>query len=260
MLTLEQLRTHYAAHAGYARHARSILTEYIQYELLDSLFKQPRAGLLSFMGGTSIRIVYGSGRFSEDLDFDNFGLSYEEFRSLLDDVVRDMRMKGFGAEYRFVEKAAFHCYVRFPKILQDNALSSHDDEKILVRIDTMQKKKLREPNVAILNAFDVYRPITVNAPAVILAQKLIAIKDRLREKGRDFYDGSFLYGMAEPDTGFIEETTGMPIGDFIGALLDRCRMLDFARLAKDVEPFLFRNEEVVRVETFLPFIEQKLHQ
>ena len=52
-----------------------MLVEYLQYELLDSLFKNKAVAALSFIGGTSIRILHDSPRFSEDLDFDNFGLS-----------------------------------------------------------------------------------------------------------------------------------------------------------------------------------------
>jgi len=202
--------------------------------------------------------VYESGRFSEDLDFDNFGLSFDEFKILLDEVATDMKIKGFDIEYRFVEKGAYHCHVKFPKILQDNNLTSHKDEKILIRVDTMQKEKFVEPKVFTLNKFDLYRPILVNTPEVLISQKLIAIKDRKREKGRDFFDVSFLYGITTPNFDFIEKTTGMDKLKFSKHILKRSEELDFNKLAKDVEPFLLKPEQSIRVSGFLKFIKQKL--
>ena len=38
------------------RNPRGIMVEYLQYELLDSLFKLPEAASLSFIGGTAIRL------------------------------------------------------------------------------------------------------------------------------------------------------------------------------------------------------------
>lgn len=79
-----------------------MLVEYLQYELLDSLFKDATAAELSFIGGTAIRILHDSPRFSEDLDFDNFGLSFTRFESLLKTACRDMEYKGFLIEYRLI--------------------------------------------------------------------------------------------------------------------------------------------------------------
>jgi predicted nucleotidyltransferase component of viral defense system len=77
MLTFEQLQSYYPSHTVVS--LKSILVEYIQHELLDSLFKQEKSQHLSFIGGTALRIVYNGSRFSEDLDFDNFGLSFDEY-------------------------------------------------------------------------------------------------------------------------------------------------------------------------------------
>ncbi|MCX6719483.1 MAG: nucleotidyl transferase AbiEii/AbiGii toxin family protein, partial [Candidatus Taylorbacteria bacterium] len=199
MLTFDQIKTIYKSQEPDNQKIRLQLVEYIQYELLDSIFKQRNSERLSFMGGTSIRVVYGGNRFSEDLDFDNLDLSFEDFKEMLSSVVIDMKIKGFDIEFRFVESNAFHCYIRFPKILSDNSLSLHGNEKILVKVDTLKRSTLIKPQVFLMNRFELYRNIFVNSPAVLLSEKLIAIRDRKREKGRDFYDASFLYGFTEPD-------------------------------------------------------------
>lgn len=256
MLTFEQLRKYYAENA--VASPKSMLVEYIQYELLDSIFKQEESRYLSFIGGTALRIVYDGSRFSEDLDFDNFGLSFEAFQELADSVVKDMRLKGFAVEWRTIEKSAYHCYVKFPHILQEAKLESDREEKILVRIDTMEKKKIFTPVAYTLNRFDVYRDILVNPVDILLAQKLITILGRKREKGRDFFDVSYLYGMTQPDFGYIEETMGMNKSEFIEKIFARCEELDFVSLAKDVEPFLMYPEQAARVLGFKKFIADKL--
>lgn len=257
MLTLQQIYNEYPGLPQASSHRRDVLVEYIQHELLDSIFKQKAAVHLSFIGGTAIRIVYGSERFSEDLDFDNFGLSFEEFQQLLDSVVVDMRAKLFEVEYRFVEKGAYHCYVRFPHQLQTNNLSPLVHEKILIRVDAMRKQKLREPKIFELNKFNRFRPIQVNSIDVILAQKLIAIKERHREKGRDLYDVHFLYGKTSPDEVYLAEMTGMTVPEFYAATYARCTTFNIDDLAADVLPLLVDAGQVERVRRFMPLIEQK---
>ncbi len=256
MLTFEQLRKYYSENA--VASPKSMLVEYIQYELLDSIFKQEESQHLSFIGGTALRIVYDGSRFSEDLDFDNFGLSFEEFQGLTDAVVKDMKLKGFIVEWRTLEKSAYHCYVKFPHILQEAKLESDSEEKILVRIDTMEKKKIFTPIAHTLNKFDIYRNILVNPVDILLSQKLITILGRKREKGRDFFDVSYLYGMTQPNFGYIEEIMEMSKAQFVEKLFARCEELDFSFLAKDVEPFLMYPEQSARVIGFKKFITDKL--
>ena len=254
MLTLDQILSRYSNQEQL--YPRNILVEYIQCEILDSLFKQRECTSLSFIGGTALRIVYGGNRFSEDLDFDNFGLDFSQFQNLLELVVRDMKVKGFSLEFRFVEKLAFHCYIKFPDILREGELARHPEEKILVRINATQKEKIFSPDVYTLNVFDLYRDILVNPLNIILSQKLIAIVGRKREKGRDFYDVSILWDRAKPDFSYIEKVTKQNKELFIKKLLDRCEYLDFDTLAKDVEPFLVHPEQSARVKHFLPFIQK----
>ncbi|MFZ2970413.1 MAG: nucleotidyl transferase AbiEii/AbiGii toxin family protein [Minisyncoccia bacterium] len=257
MLTLSQLGQ-FCGPNIVKNYPKNILVEYVQCEILDSIYKEKESGQLGFMGGTAIRIVYQGNRFSEDLDFDNFGLSFTLFKKLLEKVERDMAAKGFEIEFRFIEKGAFHCFIKFPNILYNEKISGYRGEKILVRIDTVQKRKAIEPNLYALNKFDIYRNILVNPPDIILSQKLMAILGRKREKGRDFYDVSYLYGFAEPNFEYIKNELRTEKKEFGEKLFKKCEKLNFMQLAKEVEPFLIKPDQIRRVVDFKGFIKQKL--
>lgn len=257
MQTFSQIKTKYSPEI-IQRSPRAILVEYLQHEILDSIFKQKGSENLSFMSGTAIRIVYGSARFSEDLDFDNFGLSFSNFNQILGEVIRDMQNKGFELEFRTIEKGAYHCYIKFPEILKSNNLPSQPQEKILVRIDTVRKKRFFEPRQHILDDFDVYRRILVNPIDILLSQKIITIIERKREKGRDFYDTSFLSGKTQPDYQYIQKQYHLTKKELLKKLEDRLDSLNFNELSKDVLPFLINSEDQERVLTFRDYIQQKL--
>ena len=227
-----------------------MLVEYLQYELMDSLFKNASAAALSFIGGTAIRILHDSHRFSEDLDFDNLGLSFAQFEELLKMACKDMGYKGFLIEYRMVERGSYHCYIRFPEVLQRSGLTPKTGQKILIRVDSETKARIYEPDMVFLNKFGVYRRILAAPVSILLAQKLIAILYRKREKGRDIYDVSFLMGFGPPDFVYVQKTIGLDEAEFILTLGQRLEELDLAMLARDVEPFLFAPEQKERVITF----------
>jgi predicted nucleotidyltransferase component of viral defense system len=59
---------------------------------------------LCFIGGTALRLCYGHERFSEDLDFDNNGLSFEDFELMIAYANKNLLIKGFETEWRVVRK------------------------------------------------------------------------------------------------------------------------------------------------------------
>lgn len=257
MLTIAQITGHFPPELQ-QRNPRGILVEYLQYELLDSLFKNPTAAALCFIGGTAIRILHDSHRFSEDLDFDNFSLSYAKFEELLKAACRDMEYKGFLIEYRLVERGAFHCYIRFPEILHKSGLSPDTGRKILIRIDSEAKERLYEPEKVFLNRFGVYRRIQAAPVEIILSQKMMTITGRKREKGRDVFDVSFLMGLSKPDFPYIEKMLGMNKAEFLRQFNQRIEELDFNALARDVEPFLFSPEDQGRITTFMDYWQRSM--
>ena len=111
---------------------RFLLREYLQYKILEIIFSEADyAHRLYFLGGTCLRIVHNTNRFSEDLDFDNFNLSEEEFESISKLIQKKLEAEGYEVETRNVYKGAFQCYCRFPNLLFPLGLSGYQEEKIL---------------------------------------------------------------------------------------------------------------------------------
>ena len=249
MLTIDQIRS-YFSETVFRKNPHGALVEYLQYELLDSLFKNPNSAHLSFIGGTAIRILHQSVRFSEDLDFDSFDLSFTGFEELLTTACRDMEYKGFIIEYRIAKHNAFHCYIRFPEMLFNAGISPDKGRKILLQVDTEKKVKYYTPNTVVLNKFAVFRRILSAPPAILLAQKMLAVLFRKREKGRDLFDVSFLMGITKPDFEYVEKCIGVEKNEFLKMFTERLNELDLNFLATDVEPFLFTPEQKDRVLSF----------
>jgi predicted nucleotidyltransferase component of viral defense system len=256
VLTIDQISEYFPPDLR-RRNPQGVLVEYLQHELLDSIFKKKPAAGLCFIGGTAIRILYQNPRFSEDLDFDNFGLSFKAFEKLLQIACKDMTNKGFVVEYRFVERGAYHCYIKFPDILHQTGISPQSSRKILIRIDTEAKKKHYEPQFYILNRFALYRQIWTAPPSVLLSQKMMTVVERKREKGRDLFDVSYLMGLAEPDFSYIAKCMGCDKKQFLKLFDAKLKELDLKFLAKDVEPFLFSSEHKERIVTFRDYWKTK---
>lgn len=237
---------------------RSMLREYLQYKILAQIFDTPVGSKLSFLGGTALRIIHGNARFSEDLDFDNFGVSPEEFAKLANEIRKKLALEGVATRTRVVAKNAFRCYINIPAILHREHLSPHPEETILIQIDTLPHHFSYEPERRILNKFDVFSEILVTPATLILAQKIVAAFDRKRAKGRDFYDIVFLLSQnILPDSAYLAATIGIRSpAELKHHILEQCAPLDFHKLASDVEPFLFQPKDKSRVTLFREYISQ----
>ena len=255
MLTLEQISQQYPE--SLRPYQRALLREYLQYKILEIIFSWEHAAKLSFLGGTALRILYGNTRFSEDLDFDNFGVNPEEFSSLAHGVQQGLEREGYRVEMNLAGKEAYRCNVRFLDILYDNSLSEHQNEKILLQIDSAAHAIVYQPERKILNKFDVFTEIYATPLDLLLSQKMYAAMNRKRAKGRDFYDIVFLLTLTKPNYAYLREKIG--VNDAIELrtrLVDYCSRLDFNDLAVDVRPFLFTPADARRVQAFPTFIAQ----
>lgn len=246
----------YAKNKNYPiNNPRGLYVEYLQHEILSSIFRHTTK--LSFIGGTALRLVFHTQRFSEDLDFDNFGLSTEEFGTLTQKIQNDLRVLGFDVEFRNVFKGAYHCHFKFSKLLHQYGFSPNEDEKILVRLDTVKQDFAFTPAVAVLDNFGLFFEVKHNPKDILLSQKFIAALERNRSKGRDFYDITYLMGITKPNLDYLKFKRGInTFSELKEKLLARCTEVNFSDMAKDVAPFLFDARDANRIIKFKQYIEQ----
>lgn len=256
MLSLQQIKSYYPEQLqGFDRF---IIREYLQYKILEIIFETPYQSKLSFLGGTCLRIVYNNTRFSEDLDFDNFKLSMDDFSAITVIVKQELKRLGYDVEIRNVKKGAYHCYIRFPELLYNEGLSKHKEEKILIHLDTESHEFEYIPNQHLLNKFDVFTQINSTTGDILLAQKFFAVINRNRNKGRDFFDIVFLLGQGQtPNYDYLQAKTSIANPDNLrSVVLEKCRKLNMKEMAKDVKPFLFNPKDEKKVLLFPEYIKQ----
>lgn len=271
MLELKQIESFFPENLRHLQ--RNLLREYLQYKILDAVFRGRYGNKLVFMGGTAIHVVHGLPRFSEDLDFDNRGLKQVDFSALARDVARKLVLEGYAVETDTSFKGAFSADIKFTGLLftlghhksstdfggfnlsVPPGLSGHKEEKFLIKLDAEPQQFLFEPERVVISKFDVVAGIAIVPASVLLAQKYHAILTRKRAMGRDFFDAMFLAGKAKPDFGYLQERAG--IADQQGlraALLRRCAELDFKLLVRDLEPFLYKPADAKQILLFEEFV------
>lgn len=109
LIDLEELAGEIASKVDGAGLTPVIEKEIVHYEIIRSLGRNGLLQDITFQGGTSLRLCYGSQRYSEDLDF----VAGDKFDSLpLDDFSKTLRsdlLKSYDTEVS----------VREPKVVND---------------------------------------------------------------------------------------------------------------------------------------------
>ncbi len=256
MLNLSQILPYYPEHLHTFK--EFILREYLQYKILDIIYASKWAQQLVFLGGTCLRIVHDNRRFSEDIDFDNLGLTDREFKQVGDHICKQLSKEGYNVEVTTIIAGAFHCHIKFPALQFEEGLSGHKEQKIQIRLDTEPQNFAYEANIHVLNKFDVFATVKSTPLNLLLSQKLYAILNRERNKGRDFFDVVFLLGLnAKVNYAYLKKNKAIANAkELKKSLLDHCATLDMNRMAFDVEPFLFAPKDMVGVLEFTKLIEQ----
>lgn len=235
-----------------------MLTEYLHYKILQILFSSKIGPKICFIGGTALRIIYNTSRFSEDLDFDNFGLSFKEFEMVSEVVKKELELEGYQVEIEtYPLKNTFHYLIRIPNIIFDYGITGHKNQKLKIKVDTQPHDFIYKPDLKLLNKFDVFCNINVSPIDILLSQKISAIFGRKRPKGRDFYDVVFLSSKTKPNYEYLKAKENIKNDKELKInLLSYFTKLDKKDLENDVKLFLFNpKKDLIPVTMFDKFIE-----
>jgi predicted nucleotidyltransferase component of viral defense system len=257
MISLTEIQKYYGE--GERTLKRNVRREYVQYRILQAIFAEPLSTKLCFIGGTALRIVYGSSRFSEDLDFDNTDMTFEEFEILTNNVRNRLIADGYTVEVTYASKGAYHCYFKISGILFEQGVSAHDNEKLMIQVDTMPKTYAYTPVRPLINKFDVFTEISAAPASILLSQKIVAVFERTRPQGRDLFDIVTLFGSTTPDYGYIKDKLNISsASELKERLRTHTAQFDLEHMARDVKAFLYNPEDELKITKFREYIEQKL--
>ena len=169
---------------------RNVAREYLQARILGALQRAQAFLALAFHGGTALRFLYASGRYSEDLDFALERPSGRyDFRASLQAIRAELTSEGYALELKVNDQKVVHsAFVRFPGLLYTLGLSPHRNEVLAVKLEV----DTRPPAGAELETTVVRHHVVLQLQhhdrASMLAGKLHALLQRPYLKGRDLYD------------------------------------------------------------------------
>ncbi len=250
MIQIEFVKNFFPQHLrDNALHYKYMLKEYLQLMILDYLSSTPYMRKITFIGGTSIRLIKGIDRFSEDLDFDCKMLSKDEFVDMTDSVLQFLQQSGWHAiaKDRENEKLiAFRRNIFFPELLFELGMTGHRDERFLIKVESQDQLVNYNPEMVNIKGCGFFFPMTVPPEAVLCSMKIAAMLNR--KKGRDFYDVMFLLSQTAPDFSFLSERCGISNMQILKTEVARIiETVDLKSKIKDFEHLLFNKTNASRI-------------
>ena len=250
MISVEAIKNYYPAqirdNAVFNKH---ILKEYIQLLILDYISTTAYMQKITFIGGTSIRLIKGINRFSEDIDFDCKALSLKEFMQMTDGVINFLVHNGLHTVAKDRENLrlkAFRRNIHFPELLFDLGLSGHRDERFLVKVESQDQLVEYKPEMVNIKGCGFFFPMLVPPAGVLSAMKVAAMLNR--QKGRDFYDVMFLLSQTAPDYSFLLQKVGISNLAELKAAAGKAIMgVDLKSKMRDFEHLLFNKTSSIRI-------------
>lgn len=158
----------------------NIRREYFQHLFLSYFYQQSQAGSIYFKGGTALRMVYKSPRFSEDLDFSTSFSGTEEIEEVITNTLVEVEKENVAV--RIIEaKETQGGYL--------GTISFEDGIDLQLQISLRIRKQSGEM-VIISNDFIPPYTVVTLAQSKLVEEKMAALFDR--KKPRDFYDLYFM--------------------------------------------------------------------
>ena len=189
---------HLVQAAATPMHGRNLAREYLQARILGTLQRAGAMIPLAFHGGTALRFLFASARFSEDLDFalEQARTRYD-FRLYLRAIQSTFTAEGYTLDLRVSDRKAVHsAFVRFRGLPHELDLSPHRDEVLAVKIEVDTNPPAGAGLATTVIRRHVPLQIHHHDQASLLAGKLHAVLQRPYLKGRDLYD--LLWYLSDP--------------------------------------------------------------
>lgn len=169
----------------------NIVREYFQHVFLSELYKLPQSQNLLFKGGTALRIVYGSPRFSEDLDFSAFKVTDRTIKKYVEDlfvyVLAEIERMGIRVEVGEKSNKTTGGYFGVATF----KMQDYEPVDVEINISARNGREINGEVDSIANDF-VPTYTLIHLPQEELVEEKIFGALLERKKPRDFYDLYFM--------------------------------------------------------------------
>ena len=212
----------------------NIEREYFQHLFLSYFYEQKGAQKVYFKGGTALRIIHGSPRFSEDLDFSSRVRNIPE--------IEQMMVKTLEA----VEKEGFNVDIEESKQTSGGYLANLYFDKVAVQLQiSLRDSKKKGESVTIVSDFLPTYVLKQLSSEQLVEEKIRALLDR--GKPLDFY---YLYFILRANLLPVSQRIVLP--KIIGALKKNVASFD-----KELKQFLPRNQWLI-IRNFRSVLEREI--
>ena len=162
----------------------NIVREYCQHLFLSYLYQENGSEKLLFKGGTALRIVFNSPRFSEDLDFSGFNIRCDQIEKMITNTLNNIEKSGLAIDVEESKKTSGGYFGIIIFKIEEYI------SKIQIEISLRGDKQIIGTRAIIQNDF-IPSYTLVHLPAdYLISQKIEALLDR--KKPRDFFDYYYL--------------------------------------------------------------------
>ena len=213
---LEKLARHYQTGVF-----PNIVREYFQHVFLKELYKLKEAWQMLFKGGTALRIIYGSPRFSEDLDFSLFGVAQPQIKFFVEGlfvrVLAEMERIGIKVEIGEKSNATTGGYFGMATF----KMPEYQPVSVEINISTRNGRDMLGEVDSVANDF-VPTFTIVHLPQNELVEEKIFGALRERKKPRDFYD---LYFMMRK--GMLSSEQKNKLSEIKNEIINSAKQIDF---------------------------------
>lgn len=162
---------------------RTVLREYFQHLFLSYFYQQPETDKMYFKGGTALRFIYRSPRFSEDLDFSAGLTGVGSIENALVNTLSALSKEGVVNDIEEA-KPTTGGYIA-------NLYFTAYEQMMPIRLELSLRKGKKDGTLATISS-DLVPDYTVVQleETQLVEEKIVALLER--RKPRDFYDFYFL--------------------------------------------------------------------
>src|SRR3989304_1704405 len=162
----------------------NIAREYCQHLFLGAFYAESGSERVMFKGGTALRILYGSPRFSEDLDFSGFGTSISEIEDWVASAAGEMERNAIPVSIVESKRTSGGYLAIIASTVRDLPV------QIQVQVSLRRRDNVKGQGVLVTSELLPAYALTQLPERLLVEEKLEALMTR--RKPRDYFDLYFM--------------------------------------------------------------------